>query len=362
MRAKVLILTNHSYMFWRFRRELVQTLLDSCGCEVVLSTPFVGHEKDLAAMGIRCIQTDVDRRGMNPFRDRKLLNTYQRLLQEEQPDLVIAYSIKPNIYGGMVCKRSGTPYYANVQGMGTAFERPFLAFAVSVLYRNAFRKVRKVFFENASDAEEFCRRRIIRKEKEVVLHGAGINLQEYNCTPYPDNKKVHFLYLGRIMREKGMDELFMAAERLYRENNGFVLDLVGFYEDDYQKTIQRLEKENIAHFYGFQENPEPFYESAHCVVLPSWHEGMSNVLLEGAATGRALITTDIPGCREAVTEGENGFLTRVKNTESLYQAMKAFLMLEPEERAAMGVRGRKKMEREFNRDTVVSTVIQALKI
>lgn len=359
---KFLIVTNHSYMLWQFRRELIETLLQRG--EVVISTPFVGHEEDFQKLGCRCIETKLERRGMNPFQERKLIAVYRHLLKTEKPDLVITYSIKPNLYAGFLCRRMGIPYCANVQGLGTAFQSIKMAALVSVMYREALKKARTVFFENEGNVRVFVERGILPAEKITLLHGAGVNLKRYPLKPYPsESNGIHFLYVGRIMREKGMDELISSMRRLKAEYGEAVqFDVVGFFEDDYRQTVEDLGRNGVIHFYGFQENPEPYYEAAHCVVLPSWHEGMSNVLLEGAATGRALITTDIPGCREAVEEGENGFLTIVKDAESLYRAMKAFQMLEPKERAAMGMRGREKMEREFNRDTVVSTVIQALKI
>ncbi len=359
---KFLIVTNHSYMLWQFRRELIEALLQRG--EVVISTPFVGHEEDFRKLGCRCIETKFERRGMNPLQERKLIAAYRRLLKTEKPDLVITYSIKPNLYAGFLCRCMGIPYCANVQGLGTAFQSKKMAALVSVMYREALKKARTVFFENEGNVRVFVERDILPAEKITLLHGAGVNLKSYPLKPYPsESNGIHFLYVGRIMREKGMDELISSMRRLKAEYGEAVqFDVVGFFEDDYRQTVEDLDREGVIHFYGFQENPEPFYEAAHCVVLPSWHEGMSNVLLEGAATGRALITTDIPGCREAVEEGENGFLTVVKDAESLYRAMKAFLMLEAKERTAMGLRGREKMEQEFNRDTVVSTVIQALKI
>lgn len=359
---KYLVITNHSYMLWQFRRELIEALLQRG--EVVISTPFVGHEEDFSKLGCRCVETQLERRSMNPLRESKLIAAYRLLLKREKPDLVITYSIKPNLYAGFLCGCMGIPYCANVQGLGTAFQNKKMASLVSVMYREALKKARTVFFENEGNASVFVERGILPAEKITLLHGAGVNLERYPLKPYPsENNGIHFLYLGRIMREKGMDELVSAMRRLKAEYGDAVqFDVVGFFEDDYRETVEDLSRDGVIHFHGFQENPEPFYEAAHCVVLPSWHEGMSNVLLEGAATGRALITTDVPGCREAVEEGENGFLTVVKDAESLYRAIKAFLMLEPKERSAMGLRGRKKMEREFNRDTVVSTVIQAFKI
>lgn len=357
-KKKILIITNHSYMLYRFRKELIQKLLEDS--EVVISTPFVGHETDLKELGANCVKTEVDRRSINPFTDLKLLRTYKTILKQEKPDLVITYSIKPNIYAGYLCGKMKIPFCANVQGLGTAFQKALLSNLVTVMYRTAFRKVETVFFENQANAQAFVRRRILPAKKEVVLSGAGINLEEYRYRQHPDNEKVHFLYLGRIMKEKGMDELFGAVEQLRKDGCEFVLDLVGFFEDEYKKQVEQLQSEGIVRFYGFQENPKPYYAQTDCVVLPSYHEGMSNVLLEAAASGRAIITTDIPGCREAVDNGKSGMLCKVKSTDSLYKAMKRFTELSREKRELLGKAGREKMEREFDKKKVVEETVKVI--
>lgn len=357
-KKKLLILTNHSYMLYRFRRELIAELMKKY--EVVLSMPFVGHEEDFKAMGLRCIETEVDRRGINPFKDFRLFKTYYAMLKREKPELVITYSIKPNVYCGFVCSLLKIPYCANVQGLGTAFQKAGLAQFVTVLYKMAFRRVKTVFFENEVNAEEFRTRKILTRNQQTVLHGAGINLEAYEYCAFPENETTRFLYLGRIMKEKGMDELFAAVRRLRSEGEKFVLDFVGFFEDEYKEQVEQLQREGIAVFYGFQENPKPYYQAADCVVMPSYHEGMSNVLLEAAAMGRPVITTDIPGCREAVDHGKTGILCKVKDTESLYEAMKHFLTLSPEKRSAMGEAGRHKMELEFDKRAVVAETVEAL--
>lgn len=359
---KFLIITNHSYMLWQFRKELIQELLKKG--EVVISTPFVGHEDDFKALGCRCIETKLERRGTNPLQEGQLFADYFLLLKKEKPDLVITYSIKPNIYAGLLCRLLRIPYAANVQGLGTAFQSKKMAAAATILYRMALKKARTVFFENTGNAKIFLQRRILPRRQITLLHGAGVNLDHYQEKPYPSEEGgIRFLYLGRIMREKGMDELFPVMERLKAEYGEKVqFDFVGFFEDDYKEIVEEMNRKGIIHFYGFQENPQPYYEAAHCVVLPSWHEGMSNVLLEGAATSRALICSDIPGCREAVADGETGFLATVKDRESLYRAMKAFLALSPEQREEMGRRGRKRIERNFDRKRVVDKTLQALKI
>lgn len=349
---KILIITNHSYMLYRFRRELIAQL--QAEHEVVLSMPFVGHEEDFQAMGLRCINTDVDRRGINPKTDLKLMAAYRRLLRSERPDLVITYSIKPNIYAGMLCSMMKIPFCANVQGLGTAFQRKGLAQFVTVLYRTALKKAKAVFFENEGNAQEFVDRKILPRGQITVLPGAGINLERYPLTPYPDNRQVRFLYLGRIMKEKGIDELFAAMRRLYAELGDQVhLDLVGFFDDNYEAEVHQLVEAGIATFHGFQPEPRPYYAAADCIVLPSYHEGLSNVLLEAAATGRPVITSDIHGCKEAVDSGISGLLCRVRDADDLYQKLHQMAGFTRQEREAMGLAGRQKVQREFEKTMVV---------
>lgn len=356
---KILIITNHSYMLYRFRKELIAKLMKEH--EVVLSMPFVGHEENFQAMGLRCINTEVDRRGINPKTDLKLFNTYRRMLKQEKPDMVITYSIKPNIYAGLACSMAGIPYCANVQGLGTAFQRKGLAQFVTVLYKTALRKAKTVFFENQGNAQEFLDRKIIPESKITVLNGAGINLEEYPCQPYPQNDAIHFLYLGRIMKEKGIDELFAAMRQLHGElGNQVVLDLVGFFDDDYDAEVNRLVSDGIAVFHGFQSKPRPYYASADCVVLPSYHEGMSNVLLEAAATGRPVITSDIHGCKEAVNDGKTGLLCAIKDVDDLYEKMCRMSQTTREAREAMGKAARVKMEQEFEKSLIVEKTLRAI--
>lgn len=358
---RILIATNHSYMFYRFRKELVEALMQEH--EVILSTPFVGHEDDLQAMGLRCIDTEIDRRSINPFKDMKLLKAYRKMLDEIQSDLVITYSIKPNIYMGSACKAKGIPYVTNVQGLGTAFEKPVLSSVVPVMYRSALRKARTVFFENEENAQFFLHKNIISAQQMKVLPGAGINLDEYPYVPMKDDGVCSFLFVGRIMKEKGVDEFFTAAKTIKAElGEKVAFDVVGFYEDAYKGTVDQLVADGVINFHGFQTDVHPFYEAADCVVLPSYHEGMSNVLLEGAATGRALITSDIPGCREAVEDGVSGYLCPAKDADALYEAMRRFVELPENCRGELGRRGRERMEQRFSKTAVVAETIKHLEI
>ncbi len=359
-RKKILIITNHSYMLYRFRLELIQRLMEDS--EVVLSMPFVGHEDDFQKMGLRCIETKIDRRGMNPIRDLSLMGKYHRQLKDVRPDLVLTFSIKPNIYAGFLCGKMRIPYASQVQGLGTAFEKPLLAKLVTIMYRTALKNALVVFFENEGNAKLFAEKEIVRSEKIRILPGAGINLRTYSYLEYPLNKRFRFIYIGRIMKEKGIDELFQACGQLKEKGYDFVLDLVGFYEDDYKEQVTKLIEKGIVVDHGFQKDPMPFYEKADCVVLPSYHEGMSNVLLEGAACGRPLITTDISGCREAVADGLTGLLVQVKDVDSLLRAMELMLQKSREERRTMGIRGRERMELVFDKNTVVEETVKSLSL
>lgn len=357
---KFLIITNHSYMLWQFRRELIAALMKRG--EVVISMPFVGHEEDFQAMGCRCLDVKLDRRSINPVTDLGLYFHYRKLLKSEKPDMVITYSIKPNVYAGFACRQMGIPYCVNVQGLGTAFQKEPIASIVTLMYRTAVKKAKTVFFENEGNAAEFVQRKILPRSQQTILHGAGVNLEYYKEQPYPTEENgIHFLFVGRIMKEKGVDELFEASRRMKEKYGDKVMfDLVGFFEDEYKETVEKLADESVVVFHGFQSDPRPFYEMSHCVVQPSYHEGMNNVLLEGASIGRALITTDIPGCREAVEQGVNGFLCKKMNSDSLYSCMEKFVEMSAEERKQMGFNGRCKMSVEFSKESVVGMTVSAI--
>jgi len=345
---KILILTNFDLGLYKFRRELVEKLLDQ-------------HDITIALPDGKFIETPMGRRAVSPLQDIKLIHVYRNIIKSEKPDLVITYTIKPNVYGGFVCRSLRKEYVANITGLGTAFEnKGFLRSIVIALYKAGLKRVKKVFFENQEDANTIVSYGIIPKNKAFVMHGAGVNLDFYSFSEYPNHERIHFLYVGRIMKEKGIDELFYAVRKLYEEKNKFVLGIVGFFEEEYGDQVKELEQMGVVKYYGYQSDPRPYYINADCIILPSYHEGMSNVLLEAASMGRPLITSDIPGCREAVVDGTNGLLVKSRDCDSLYGAMKRFLELSLEERSEMGYSSRQIMEHEFDKRQVVDITISEL--
>ncbi len=354
-----LIISNNGSMLYIYRGALLKELLKTA--TVTACVPH-GGEEELVKLGCNIVYADVDRRGMNPVTDIKLYRTYKKIIKDVSPDAVLTYSIKPNIYGGYACRRLKVPYFLHVQGLGSAFYKRGVKTVATFLYRAAAKRARAVFFENEGNRDVFVGKKIIREAQAAVMNGAGVDLSAFSLTPMPEGETVKFAFVSRIMKEKGVDELFYAARRLKSElGNKFELYIAGLFEDSYEETVKELHGEGIINYLGFITDVAGLYSSCHAVVLPSYHEGMSNVLLEGAAIGRPLVTSDVYGCRETVVEGESGFLCPVGDREALYEAMKKLCLLSPSEREAMGRRGRAHVENSFDRNEVVKKTLEVMK-
>lgn len=356
---KILLLTNYDLGLYQFRRELIEELLKSH--TVYISLPYGELVEPLKEMGCQFIDTPLERRGMNPFRDGKLFLTYLKLFGQVKPDLVITYTIKPNVYGGFAAQITGIPYAVNITGLGTAFQKKgMLKKLVTAMYTLGCKKAKVVFLENAENRQIFLDEHIVQEQQICLLNGAGVNLEHYRVTEYPVGDETKFLFIGRVMKEKGVDELFAAMRSLVLEGYSCSLDVVGMYEEDYKKAIAQGETEGWLHFHGYQKDVRPFIANCHCFVLPSWHEGMANTNLECAASGRPVITSNIHGCLEAVEDGVSGFLCEKQNADDLYRVMKRFTELPYSWRKAMGLAGRKRMEEVFDKKKVVEETIRHL--
>lgn len=354
---RILILANNDIGLYKFRRELIQELLREN--TVYISLPYGKLVDPLVDTGCIFIDTPMERRGMNPVKDLNLLWRYFRILSDIRPDLVISYTIKPNIYGGWACKIKKIPYAVNITGLGTAFENDgLLKTIVTNMYKVALKKANVVFFENSANREFFVQEGIIREEKTCVLNGAGVNLEHFSYSSYPKNDVFTFLFIGRVMEEKGIEELFEAMKMLVSEGHKCYLDVIGPFEEDYEERLKKYENEGWLRYHGYQDDVRPFIRDCDCFVLPSYHEGMANTNLEAAAMGRPVITSNIPGCKEAVIDNVSGFLCESKDVESLYGCMKR--MIESDNREEMGREARKHMEDGFGKMTVVKNTLTAI--
>lgn len=359
---KIAIIANSSSGLYNFRKELIKKLSEY-GFVVVAITAIDGRENQLIDLGIEIVRIDIDRRGVNPFHDFSYINKLKSILKRVSPDYVVTYTIKPNVYAGLICRNKGLPYSANITGLGSAFNKSGLLKRIAIiLNKSALKKARCVFFENSDNLSFFVNNSIIRENQAVLLNGAGVNLDYFSYKKYPQNGIFRFLFIGRIMKEKGIDELFEAMKRLMKENYKCVLEILGGYDEKYHEIIKQYENDGWLVYSGYQKDVRPYIEKANCFVLPSYHEGMANTNLESAATGRPIITSDIPGCKEAVIDGVSGFLCQPGDADSLYDAMKKMILKQNVDREAMGVEGRRHMEKVFDKNAVIDKTIKSMKI
>lgn len=353
---KLFLITNHSFMLYKFRKELIKELLRIY--DVTLVMPAKEYTEEFKQMGCSIIDVDVDRRGINPVTDLKLLKKYKALLKEHRPDMVLTYSIKPNIYAGLAAKQLKIKYCCNITGLGTAFQKPLLASFVTMLYKMAFSKVKTVFFENESNQKLFLDKKIVKESQTCLLHGAGVNLDEFYFAPCCNSSTTRFIFIGRIMKEKGVDELFEAFQRLVEEHYDVHLDIVGPFEDDYEQKIKELDQRDSYNYHGFISDVRPYLENVHCLVLPSYHEGMANTILEASSMARSVIASNIPGCKEGIIDHKSGLLVNVKDSNDLYEKMKEYVSYNLDKKASMGIEARTLMEHKFDKNKVVKKTIE----
>lgn len=354
--STVLILANSSGGLYDFRNELLLRLLENN--RVVISLPDFAKVKELEAEGCEIINTPINRRGVNPGEDMKLLWAYRRLLKRIKPDLVLTYTIKPNIYGGFVCRLLKIPYATTITGLGGAFDKEGLFLKMIIaMYRAGLKKAECIFFQNTENKGIFARYGI-KGKTECLVSGSGVNLERHTWEEYKKSGRLTFLFVGRVMKERGILEFLEAAVRLQREDVEFAI--LGYCDEDYQDMLNEYEEKNIISQWGFHMEVHPFLAKANAIVIASFHEGMSNALMEAAATGRPVIASDISGCREAFEEGITGFGFTPGNAEELIEAMEKFMALSAEEQALMGKRAREKMEREFDRNHVIDAYMEVL--
>ncbi|MBP5173814.1 MAG: glycosyltransferase family 4 protein [Clostridia bacterium] len=356
----ILLAGNYSLGMYRFRGDLISALL-AAGHGVTVLLPDEEYADEIKSLGASLVLTPMDRRGMNPFRDLSLLRFYKKTFRELRPDAVVTYTVKPNIYAGRAAARLGIPFAANITGLGSAFEKPGpLMTLVTLMYRSSLKKAGRVFFENSVNKQLFLDKKIVKKEQTVLLNGAGVNTEDFPPQPFSgktDGQPFRFLFIGRVMREKGIDELLLAMRILRDRGVGCVLDIVGIIEEDYKVKFAEAAAEGWLCDRGFQKDVRPFIAGCDCFVLPSWHEGMANTNLEASSSGRPVITTDIPGCREEVVDGVTGWLVPPKDAGTLAAAMEEAVSLPQERLAEMGSGGRCYVKEYFDKKKIVAETV-----
>ena len=360
---KILILANSSGGIFKFRRELLEALVANKH-NVYISVPQGDYFSEIEQIGCSIIETRISRHGKNPITDLLLTIKYYFLIKDIKPDIVFTYTIKPNVYGGLACRLRKIPYVANVTGLGTALENGgFLQKISLALYKVGLSKAQKVFFQN-NDNMQFMLRHKIVKGACALIPGSGVNLRRFMSLPYrSEDEGIHFVFISRIMREKGIEQYLDAAIETKKKYPETFFHVCGFCEKEYQGRLNELAEKGIVIYHGLVRDIREILKNIHCTIHPTFYpEGLSNVLLESCACARPIITTDRSGCREVIDDGINGFIVKQRDSADLIDKIEKFIALTHEQKVQMGLAGRAKVEKKFDRKIVVNAYLKEMEV
>lgn len=357
---KILVLSNAIGGLYNFRRELIQELVVR-KYRVYIASPQGNKISYFIELGCIYNETLFNRRGMNPIQELNLIENYEEIIKEITPDLILTYTIKPNIYGNYIADKYNIPVIMNITGLGTSLTTGKLKGIIKKMYKYACIKSKYVFFQNQDNHEFFISNNLVDINKTKIISGSGVNLQIYKPIEKTNKDEIiRFIYIGRLMRDKGIEEYLKSADNITKQYSNVEFQILGSFEEERYKDI--IKKNNNPHikYLGRSNDVRQEIKEVDCIVNPSYHEGMSNALLEGAAMGKPLIASNIPGCKEIIDDKENGYLFKVKSVEDLEDKLIQFIGLKEETRLAMGTHSRKKVEKQFDRNIVVNEYMNAI--
>ena len=358
---KVLILSNHFITLYSFRKELIKKLIE-VGSDVYIALPESADNKFFVSMGCKVVETAVDRRGINPFKDFLLICKYVNIICKIKPDIILSYTIKPNIYGSIASRLTRCKQICNITGTGATFLRKSVISEIAkILYKLSVKTSYKIFFQNNDDKDYFIKHKMV-DNNYTVIPGSGVNLDEYPICKLPSDEEVNFIFIGRVMNLKGIDQFLECAKVIkgkYKNTNFYI---AGFIEEDrYKDLIDVYYKLDIVKYIGFQKDIKSWIQKCHCTILPSHGgEGVPNVLLESAAMARVCIASRISGSKEVIEDGKTGYLFEAGNASDLISKIENFLSLDYEAKVHMGLAGRKRVEKEFDRAIVIRTYLNEI--
>lgn len=360
--GKILLIANHVDWLYNLRFELIEALIMD-GHEVYFLVPQDSanpNVKLLIHAGAKYFQVDMSSKGTNPFEDLSLTTMYQKMIADIDPDVILTYTIKPNIYGTYASSINGKPTIMNITGIGSSLVSGRLKALVKWMYRCSCKKASVVFFQNQSNLDFFLENNMVHPTKTKLIPGSGVNLSKFRPMDKisKNDETIRFLFIGRIMKDKGINEYIKAAARITEQYPNTEFQILGSYEEEQYR--EQIESNPSIKYLGRSNDVREQIREVDCIVHPSYHEGMSNVLLEGAAMGKPLIASNIPGCKEIIDHGLNGYLFEPKSVDSIVDRLQLFLELDGNERLNMGLASRRKVEKEFDRNIVVGAYLQAI--
>lgn len=366
MNAKIVIAVNASWNVWNFRSGLIRALVKE-NFDVVAVAPSDEYSDRLSSLGCRFISLPMDNKGTHPGRDLLLFGCFLKLLRREQPDVYLGFTVKPNVYGSMAAHTLGIPVMNNIAGLGTVFHKDgWLNHLVRGFYKAALFRSSKVFFQNDEDQQMFISGGLVAEAVSERLPGSGVDLSKYYPVPLPSGPCLRFLLIARMLWEKGVGEFIEAARMLKQRGVDAEFCLLGFLDVQNPGAIPSAKmdewvSEGVVRYLGVSDKVQEEIARADCVVLPSFYrEGTPRSLLEAAAMGRPIVTTDSVGCRDVVDHGINGYLCRSRDATDLAEKMAQVAAMSPGDREAMGMRGREKVESTFDEQIVINRYLLAI--
>lgn len=363
---KILISINTSWNIYNFRVELIKAL-QSKGHQIIALAPKDEYITKLETLGIKCIDINMNQQGINPFHDLKLIRDYYSIFKTIQPDLILSYTIKPNIYGNLAARMLTIPTINNISGLGTIFiKKTIVSYIGRLLYKIGLASSSHVFFQNNEDRQLFLKHKLIKSTKNSVIPGSGVDITYFKSNR-TTNQGNRFLFVGRLIRDKGVIEFLEAALRVlqtYPNKQFFLAGELG-YNNNTALTKSKLDyylnQPSQIQYLGKTDDIKSLLSEVDVMVLPSYREGLSKSLIEAAAMSLPIITTDVPGCREVVEHNFNGILCEAQSISSLENAMLDMILLSNETRHLMGLNGRLKIVNNFSNATVINTYLQQIK-
>lgn len=365
MKKKVMIALNSAWNLSNFRAGLIRGLI-AAGYEVVAVAPEDEYAESLSSLGCRFVPLPMDNQGTHPVRDLLLLCRFFRLLRAERPDVLLGYTVKPNVYGSLAARMLKIPVINNIAGLGAVFIKGgLLNKLVNLLYRLALSRSRKVFFQNNDDRKFFVENCLVAEAVTDILPGSGIDLAKFSPAPLRKDSPFRFILIARMLWDKGVGEFVEAARLLKQRNIDAEFCLLGFVDAQNPTAISRRQvdewvADGLVHYLGVSNNVREHIAQADCIVLPSYREGTPRSLLEAAAMARPIVTTDAVGCREVVDDGLNGYLCKLRDASDLADKMERIALMSYAERQLMGERGRSKVEQKFDENVVVQKYLKAI--
>lgn len=350
---KIMFIYNSLAFAYNFTYEILEEFIRRNYSVII-----VGKDDDFKnkffSLNAKIIDIDVNRRGTKIFEEIKLYKQIKKIIKNERPKLIFTFTIKPNLYGNLAANKYGIPVISRVSGLGSAFQKKNVIYYITkYLYKKSFKNVKHVFFENEANLSVF-NKKIMKLKSCSLIPGSGVNITKFNYTEYPnDDDIVRFLFVGRIMKEKGIEEFLYVAEQLNNPDK-VEFHVAGSFEENYKNIFEKKINNKEIIYHGYVNDVKNIMSKMHCIILPSWHEGMSNIMLEAQSIGRPVIGSNVNGVKETFRDHISGLSFEVKNKNDLLEKVQLFVSLSLEEKREMGLLGRKHIIDNFNRDTVVS--------